>query len=35
MVLRRVDGVGTNDVDAQCLHERDVSTAALGISERV
>ena len=35
MVLRRVDGVGTNDVDAQCLHERDVSIAAVGFTERV
>ena len=35
MVLRRVDGVGTNDVNAQCLQERDVSITALGFSERV
>jgi hypothetical protein len=35
MVLGRVDGVNTNDIDSQGLHERDIPCAALGVGKRV
>ena len=35
MVLGRVNGVNTDDIDSQGLHERDIPFAALWVGKRV
>ena len=35
VVLGRVDGINTDDIDSQGLHERDISLATLRVGKRV